>query len=268
MRVAIQGEPGSFHHIAALEWFPQDITTVCGDTFPEVFGLLNRHEADAAIIAIENSLYGSINEVYDLIEAHQYPIVGEVHLRIEQQLISRAPSLDTITHVFSHPVALAQCQNWLDLHLPHAQRIETYDTAAAVASVAHADNSHAAIAGRETATIHNMPIIAENIEDNSQNYTRFLVIQPGGVVPPDADRTSLVLVTNHTPGALASILTIFADAEINLSKLQSRPIPGSPWKYRFYVVLDIAGDTLHHTLRHIKPLTQSLTILGEYKHNL
>ena len=112
MRIAIQGEKASFHDAAARQWFGDDITQVACESFGEVFGVLNRHEADAAVVAIENSLYGGINQVYDLIESHGYPIVGEVHLPVHQQLIGRRGA--TITHVYSHPVALAQCADFLD----------------------------------------------------------------------------------------------------------------------------------------------------------
>ena len=247
MRIAIQGDTASFHHIAAMEWRGDDAAIVPCETFDDVFGALNRHDAELGVVAIENSLYGGINHVYDLIEAHGYPIVGEIHLPIHQQLIG-TPSTP-VTHIYSHPVALAQCQEYLDAHYPEAIRIEYHDTAAAVA-------------------LHNMPIIAENIEDNPANFTRFLVIQPHGIAPTDANRTSLVITTNHTPGALAGVLSIFAQHDINLSKLQSRPIIGQLWRYRFYLVLDVAGGQLRAALKDIEPLTESLTILGEYRHNL
>ena len=269
MRIAIQGQLESFHHLAAKQWSSGDAAIVPADSFAEVFGLLNRHDADAAVIAIENSLYGSINEVYDLIESHRYPIVGEVHLRVEHQLITHARDTADITHVFSQSFALAQCAEFLDTHLAHAERIEYFDTAGAVEYIAtHGDSSAAAIASRGAAERYGVPILAKNIEDNPANFTRFLVIQPGAQPPADADRSSIVLVTDHTPGALAKVLAAIAGAGINLSKLQSRPIPGDPWKYRFYIVLDTAGAPLHRVIKQITPLTQSVTILGEYKHNL
>ncbi len=267
MRIAIQGEAGSFHELAAKQWFGEAAQMVACDTFDEVFGCINRHEADAGVVAIENSLYGGINRVYDLIESHGYPIIGEIHLPIHQQLIGL--SKEKITHIYSHPVALAQCAQYLDLHFPDVTRVEYHDTAAAVRMVKEKNNtSHAAIAGDQAASLYDMPILAENIEDNPANFTRFLIIQPGGQPPVDADRTSLVVTTNHTPGALAKVLTTLADANINLSKLQSRPIVGEPWKYRFYLVVDAAGPKLHQTLEDIKPLTNAITILGEYRHNL
>lgn len=267
MRIAIQGENASFHDIAARQWFGDDIALITCENFGDVFGSLNRYEADAAVVAIENSLYGGINQVYDLIESHGYPIVGEVHLPVHQQLIGHPNS--TITHIYSHPVALAQCQNFLDTHYPKAQRIEYHDTAGAVQFISQStNNGYAAIANQEAAKLYDMAILAENIEDNPANFTRFLILQPGGKIPPDANRTSIVLTTSHTPGSLARVLTILAEASINLSKLQSRPIIGTPWQYRFYLVLDVAGEQLHAVLKDIKPLTEKLTILGEYKHNL
>lgn len=267
MRIAIQGEKASFHDAAVQTWFAGATTLVPCETFPEVFGSLNRLEADVAIVAIENSLYGGINQVYDLIESHGYPIVGEIHLPIHHQLIG-TPNAE-ITHIYSHPVALAQCEDYLETHYPNAEKIEYYDTAAAVEFIkSKADPSFAAIASREAAELHDMPVLRENIEDNPANFTRFLVIQPDGKPPKDADRTSLVITTNHTPGALAKVLTVFADMNINLSKLQSRPIIGQPWKYRFYLVLDTAGEELLAAMKAIKPLTDTVTILGEYRHNL
>lgn len=266
MRIAIQGEKGSFHDEAARRWFGEDITLIPGETFGDVFESVRRGDADAIVVAIENSLYGGINQVYDLIESYEYPIIGEIHLPIHQQLIG-TPGIE-ITHIYSHPVALAQCENYLDIHYPNAQRIEYHDTAAAVEFIAKNGDDHwAAIASKTAAELHAMPILASNIEDNPANFTRFLVLQPHTSAPTDADRTSLVLTTNHTPGALAKVLTILADSNINLSKLQSRPIIGSPWKYRFYLVLDVAGPTLHQALSELREYTQSLTILGEYRHD-
>ena len=268
MRVAIQGELASFHDSAAREWSGDTITPVCCDSFSEVFGSLNRYESDAAVVAIENSLYGSINQVYDLIESHSYPIVGEVHLPIHQQFIALAPRTD-ITHIYSHPVALAQCEAYLDTHYPNAERVEFPDTAGAVRHIRElGDPKRAAIASDTAAKMHSVPIIDQNIEDNPANVTRFLVLQPGGTPPADANRTSLVLTTDHTPGSLARILNILAERGINLSKLQSRPIIGKPWHYKFYLVLDTAGQPLHDALAQIRPHTASLTVLGEYRSQL
>ena len=148
-------------------------------------------------------------------------------------------------------------------------RIEFHDTAGAVRFIQEAaQSSYAAIANQEAAALYGLSVIHSNIEDNAANFTRFLIIQPRGDVPKNANRSSLVLTTHHTPGALARVLTILAERNINLSKLQSRPIVGKPWHYRFYLVLDIAGEPLHSALTKIKPHVSSLTILGEYNSQL
>ena len=271
MRVAIQGDIASFHHQAAKKWYGADVEIVPAESFSETFGLAARHEADSLIVAIENSLYGSIHQVYDLLEAYRFPIVGEVHLRIHHQLITLSPSVEKaeIKQIYSHPVALAQCENYLDANYAEAERLEYHDTAAAVEFIKSQNNpSLAAVASVEAAELHGLHITEHNIEDNKANFTRFLVAEPNSQPPRDADRTSLVLVTDHTPGALARILTIIADNGVDLSKLQSRPITGKPWNYRFYLVVDTAGDLMKHISREIKPYVRDLTILGEYKHNL
>lgn len=264
MRIAIQGELDSFHDIAARQWFGDDIEIVPAESFPEVFRLVEAGQADQALVAIENTLYGSINQVYDLIERYAYPIIGEINLPIHHQLIG-TPN-QTINSIYSHPVALAQCENYLDENYPNAKRIEYHDTSASVTYVKQLNDPHSAsIASLASAKRHNMSIIDQNIEDNPENFTRFLAIKPGGTPPLDANRASIVITTSHQPGALAKILTIFADMDINLSKLQSRPIIGRPWNYRFYLVLDTAGDEFNQAIDKITPLTNSLTVLGEYK---
>lgn len=266
MRVAIQGEIASFHHTAASQWFGGTVEFVPCDTFSGVFKAIDSGQADAGVVAIENTLTGSINPVYDLLEKYAYPIIGEIHLPIRQNLIGTFGA--DVTHIYSHPVALAQCEAYLDKNFPDAARIEHHDTAGAVQFIANEKNPHfAAIASTEAAAHYGVPVLAKNIEDNQANFTRFLVVKPGSTPPEDADRTSLVMTTSHTPGALAEILTILATENINLSKLQSRPIVGLPWQYRFYLVLDTAGAPLHAALAKITPLTRSLTVLGEYRHD-
>jgi prephenate dehydratase len=269
MRVAIQGQLGSFHHQVAKQWFGNDVQILPAETFSEVFGMLNRHETTLAIVAIENSLYGSINEVYDLIESHNYPIVGEIYLRIEQQLVALPDAKTTdITHVYSHPVALAQCENYLDTHFPNAERIEHHDTAGSVEFVKNSnDKSMAAIAGRVAAQTYNLPILCENIEDNKANFTRFLVIDTNAKPVVHADKASLVIQTNHQPGALANVLAAFADRGVNLTKLQSRPIIGKAWRYKFYIDVETGGEQLKHLLDGIRANGTTVTILGQYQAN-
>lgn len=268
MKIAIQGELGSFHHEAAQRYYSAPLDIIACESFSEVFGTLNRHDAEAAVIAIENSLYGSINEVYDLIESHCYPVVGEVYLRVEQQLIGLPDAtLSGITHVYSHPVALAQCEHFLETNLPNAQQVAYHDTAAAAEYIAQQANpAFAAIASRAAASLHGMPILRETIEDNNANYTRFMVVErQGRPATRQSDKASLVVETNHKPGALAQILTIFADAGVNISKLQSRPIIGEVWRYRFYIDVETAGQGLHALIGQCRSHGAKVTVLGEYQ---
>lgn len=267
VQVAIQGQSGSFHHQVATQWFGKDVQILPAETFDEVFGMLNRHETTKAIVAIENSLYGSINEVYDLIESHRYPIVGEVYLRIEQQLIALPNAKpEDITHIYSHPVALAQCEHYLDTHFPNAERIEHHDTAASVEFIKNKnDVSMAAIAGQVAASLYGLPILAKNIEDNKANYTRFLILDASPSALTDTNKASLVVQTDHTPGALAGVLMTFANAGVNLSKLQSRPIIGKVWQYRFYIDVETSGKKLYSLMRAIEQNGTSVTLLGEYR---
>lgn len=264
MRVAIQGEAGSFHHEAAKKWFGQDVEIIPAETFKEVFVTLEQGEAETAIVAVENSLYGSINDVLDLLEENRIPIVGEIFLRIEQQLIALpGAQLADIERVYSHPVALAQCEEFLDKHLPNAERIEYHDTAASVEFIKElGDPGTAAIAGHGAAELHGLPILTKNIEDDKANFTRFLVLDPAGNTAKTINKISLILTTNHTPGALAAALAAFADTNANLTKLQSRPIVGKPWKYKFYIDVEISGEQFAVVKKTIEKDGAQITVLG------
>ena len=267
MRVAIQGEAGSFHHQAAILWFNKnDPTIIAKETFTQTIATLRDDEADQAIIAVENTLYGSINEVLDLIETNPYPIVGEIFLHIQQQLIS-LPDIRAkdIKRIYSHPVALAQCEQYLDKHFPDAERIEHHDTAASVRFIKEQnDPQAAAIAGIEAAKLYQLPILRQNIQDNQENYTRFLVLDPQGALPAKPNKSSLVLITDHTAGSLSYALTVFAEANVNLAKLQSRPIVGNPWRYKFYIDVETAGKKLYDLISKIEANNATVKILGEY----
>ena len=270
MIVAIQGELGSFHHAAAQVYFGDTVTIMPCDSFSAVFDTLSRHEADIALVAIENSLYGSINEVYDLIEKHRYPLTGEVFLRIEQQLIGLpGASLSDITAIYSHPVALAQCEQYLDSNFPGAKRISYHDTAAAVEYVSNKQNPHiAAIASRAAASLHNLSVLDSNIEDNKTNYTRFVAISRTASKKNDAhNKASLVLETDHQPGSLAKILSIFSARGINMTKLQSRPIIGEAWTYRFYIDIEITPSALESLLPEVAKFGADCHVLGTYASN-
>lgn len=267
MKIAIQGELGSFHHIASVAFYGDGHTYVSGDTFDAVFARLQDKTADVAVVAIENSLFGSIPAVYDLLLKHGYPIVGEISERIHQNLISYpGVSLADISSVYSHPIALAQCANFLDDRLPYAERLEHHDTAAAVAYIKEKNlRISAAIASSKAADMHGMHIIAEKIEDEELNYTRFLVIDPVATTPPGANKASLVLTTTHEPGALYAALGVFAEAGCNLTKLQSRPIIGKVWKYQFFIDVEVSPDTLKEVTQKLQSAGCKVINLGCYK---
>ncbi len=265
MLVAIQGQAGSFHEQVARQWYESSVEIVPCTTFGEVFDAYADGEADAIVTAVENTIYGSINEVYQRIEACDAPIVGEVKLAIEQMLVTQPGiTLSDITEVYSHPVALAQCRSWLKQHLPQAECIEFFDTAGAVEFIKAEKGRHmAAIAGEQAAVLYDMPILKRSIQDSTDNITRFLILEPTKT-PKNANRASLVVTTSHKPGALVEVLQVFAAAGINLAKLQSQPIVGEPWHYKFFMVVDCAGEALRRVVSEIEKSDHQVTLLGEY----
>lgn len=266
MNIAIQGQAGSFHEQVAALWFKNNYDIVPCTTFTDVFNAYETGEADAIVCAVENTIYGSINEVYQLIEDCPAPIVGEVKLQINQQLIARSDAnRNTITEIYSHPVALAQCRDYLTAHYPNAELIEYFDTAGAVEFVKSLNtNTAAAVAGAQAATLYGLPVIARDIQDNEHNHTRFLILQDTDT-DPGSNRAALVVTTTHKPGALADVLNVFAQNGINLEKLQSQPIIGKPWEYKFYIVVDCAGAQLRDVVAQIEKSDHEVTLLGEYK---
>ena len=268
-RVSIQGQEASFHAIAAKNYFGNGVSFVPCETFAETFGALKSGKAEAGVVAIENSLFGSINEVYDLLLNSGFWISGEIYLRVKQCLIG-LPEADIkhIKEVHSHPVALAQCEEYLDKVLPSAERFEHHDTAGSVESVKNwADPAKAAIASAEAAKLHGMKVLADEIETNKQNYTRFVVIEPKETTNKQADKTSLILGTDHKPGALYNALGAFAKHGINLTKLQSRPIAGQAWHYMFYIDIDIGtkDSEFKEVLEELNSQNCETTVLGSYR---
>jgi prephenate dehydratase len=269
MRIAIQGTAGAFHEFAARKWAGDiPIDFVYCDTFRAVFKALDEGKADKAVSAIENSLYGSINDVYDLLQKYHFAITGEIMLHIHQQLIGfPGASLKDITEVYSQDVALAQCEDFLAAKLSNATPFEHHDTAASVELVKNkGDAKLAAIASRFSAHYYGLPILAENIEDNPQNYTRFVVLEKNTRSTPGADKTSIILTTDHTPGALYRALGVFAHYGVNLTAAHSRPIPEKAWRHKFYLDVDVTGDILQAAVTTLKEQGASVTILGQYKH--
>lgn len=268
MYVAIQGVEGSFHDLVAHRWFGSTpIELVSCRTFTGVFDAIESGAAETGVVAIENSLYGSISEVYDLLLARGFSIVGELPERIHQQLIGFADAkLAEVTHVYSHPVALNQCTTWLETNLPTAERIEHHDTADAVRMIKELNDMHSvAIASHRAAQLHDLEILQENIEDEATNFTRFLIIEREKRSIEMADKASLVLRTDHTPGALYRALGVFAEFGLNLTKLQSRPIRGRVWHYQFFIDVNASPEVLEQAIVRLKEEGCETTALGCYR---
>ena len=270
MTIAIQGGAASFHDIAARYYFGATHQRIFCDTFAQLFDALLQEDADIAVCAIENSLYGSITDVYDLLQQNQgIHIIGEIYLRIEQCLIgAKNASLADVTEVHSHPVALAQCEVYLDGFLPAAKRVESHDTADSVRMVQQQASPHiAAIAGAQAAKLYDLPILARSIETNKQNYTRFVILSKKLAPTHDANKTSLIITTTHQPGALQAALQAFAEHGINLSKLQSRPIIGKAWHYMFYVDVEVGvrSQAFHQAIASLEQQNCRVDILGSYE---
>jgi prephenate dehydratase len=268
MRIAIQGEPGSFSHEAALK-LVSDAVIVPFALSAEVFAALSRGDVEAAVVPIENSIAGSVSEHFDLLLAHDVQVERETRLLIRHNLIGISGSaLDHIDRVFSHPVALAQCRRFLAQH-PRMESFAFYDTAGSVKQLVHLRDRHAAaIASEAAAYYYGAQILAANIEDNPENYTRFFLVRRSSkvVCPPDANKISLAFSVENRPGSLASALNELATLSTNLTKIESRPVQGKPWEYIFYVDCQILHpEEGERAIETLKPHCAMVKSLGCYK---
>ena len=266
-RAAFLGETGTFSHKACTQYFGTEVTAVPTSSFRHIFDAVRNGEVDFGVVPLENSLTGSIHENYDLLLEYDFRIIGEITLRIMHHLIARPEAkIETIKRVFSHPQVFQQCRQFLEQH-PGWELVSARDTATAVRRIKEGGlPTDAAIAGKEAARIHGMAVIQEAIETNPRNYTRFVVISTGQLENGPRRKTSLVYSTGNQPGALYETLRIFAEKGINLVKLESRPIPGKPWEYMFYVDLeaDIESPSFKSVLDELEKRTDYLRILGSY----
>jgi prephenate dehydratase len=268
--VAIQGEKGAFSHQAAVSILGSDIELRPRPTFDGLFEAAVSGEADRAVVPIENSLAGSIHENYDRLRARPLHIVGEIQLRIVHCLIGRPGSrVEAIERVASHPVALAQCRRFF-ADRPRVEEIAAYDTAGSVLELMRDGRpTHAAIASSLAAQIYGGEILMQGIEDDPQNYTRFLVLarEPGPIEA--ATKTSIVFTLENRPGALYLALGAFATRGVDLSKIESRPLRGRPWEYEFH--LDVMGDprgTAGTAIEELRGLSREFRVLGAYPDGL
>jgi len=265
MKVAIQGELGSFSHEAAGKMLPRATVVPCARS-AEVFDRVEHASANAAVIPIENSLAGSVAEHFDLLLARELFVHGEFHLRIRHNLIALpGVTLQKVRRVFSHPVALDQCRNFFRSY-PEVQAIPFYDTAGSVRHVI-SEKMHdaAAIAPKQAAGQYDGRILLAGIEDDQQNYTRFLLIDKSRKIGRGANKTSIAFALKNVPGALFKALSVFALRDISLSKVESRPMRGHPWEYVFFVDL-LRGDDepARNALRHLAEIAEFVKVLGVY----
>lgn len=268
-KISIQGFEGSFHQVAAQQFFGNDVEIICCATFREVVKIAaDKNKSDGGIMAIENSLAGSILPNYNLLQKSHLKIVGEIYLHIKQNLlINPGVKLEDIREVHSHPMALLQCSDYLEKY--NWKLIETEDTALSAKHVHQHRSKHiAAIASKLAAELYQLNIVAPNIHTLKNNYTRFLVLETPESAKDinDANKASVNFQTDHSKGSLAKVLTKISDGDINLSKLQSLPIPGSDWKYSFHADLEFSNlDQFYKVIKNIQPLTEALRIYGVYK---
>ncbi|MBL7697671.1 MAG: prephenate dehydratase [Chitinophagaceae bacterium] len=269
VKVSIQGYEGSFHQAAALHFFGKQVEVIPCATFREVVKIAaNPKESNGGVMAIENSIAGSILPNYNLLQKSNLTIVGEVYLHIRQHLlVNPGVTLEDIREVHSHHMAIQQCLEYLDKF--NWKLVETEDTALSAKLVHQHKSKHiAAIASRLAAELFGLDIIGPNIHTMKNNYTRFLVLEPAkeSDVADDANKASVNFHTDHSKGSLARVLTKIADEGINLSKLQSFPIPGSDWQYSFHADMEFDNvQQFEKVIEKIRPVTEGLKVYGVYK---
>lgn len=269
---AIQGYEGSFHQEATRKFFGKDAGVIPCASFRDVVRIAgNKKESDGGVMAIENSIAGSILPNYHLLQRSNLTIAGEVYLHIRQNLlVNPGVRLEDIREVHSHTMALQQCHDFLDKY--KWKLVETDDTALSAKHIHQHKSKHiGAIASKLAAELFDLEIIAPNIHTLKNNYTRFLVLkrEDTGTIIENADKASVNFHTDHSKGSLAKVLTKIAEGGINLSKLQSFPIPGSDFKYSFHADMEFDSiDQFNDVIKTIKPLTAELKIYGVYKRGI
>jgi len=266
LRIAYQGELGAFSEAAARRVHAEADLVPCR-SFEEVFSAVDAGPASYGVLPIENSIGGSIHRNYDLLVEHQLPIVGEVELIVAHQLLALPGStLPSLKRIYSHPQALAQCERFLRT-LTGVEIIATYDTAGSAKLVAGERlTDAAAIASARAGEVFGLVPLADGIQDYDDNITRFIVIGRLPIDAAPADKTTVVFTVPNAPGALFKALSVFSLRDVDLTKLESRPIPGRPWEYLFYVDVASARDELRcaRALAHLAEFAPMLRVLGSY----
>ena len=275
-RIAYQGIPGSFSYLAARAFFGEEQNWRGTSYFREIFELIRDKHVDSGIIPVENSLAGSVYENYDLLARHDLTVTGEYYLKIEHHLlalpqsgsIAIADQIRDIRQVLSHPKALEQCGEFFRKH-PWIEQIAYSDTARAAQFIA-AEGNHqtAAIASRQAAELYGLQVLVTNLEDNQQNYTRFLIISKNALEARATNKCSITFTVSHNPGSLFKALEVLAKSNLNLTKLESRPIIGKPFEYVFYVDFEFESGTqasICPILEEFQRHTIELKVLGYYR---
>jgi len=266
VRIAFQGESGAYSEAAALRYSEHTDVLAC-ESFEQVFDAVASARASHGILPVENSIGGSIHRNYDLLLEHDLPIVGEVQLPITHNLMALPGSaLSSIRRIYSHPQALAQCERFLR-SLPEVAAEATYDTAGSAKLVRDRQlTDAAAIASERAAQVFGLEILKAEVQDFSDNITRFLVVSRSAEPDLPADKTTVVFSLPNEPGSLFKALSVFALREIDLTKIESRPIRGRPWEYLFYVDLPVARHDLRcaRALVHLAEFARSMRTLGSY----
>lgn len=275
LRVAIQGVAGCFHDAAARDYFAgsgHEVTTIGFDSFADLFEAVHYDASLLGIVAIENTIAGSLLGNHELLRSSDVRIIGECRERISHVLCTLpGTTMQDISEVHSHPMALMQCEQWLRRH-PQMKMVESFDTAGSAREIAENGlRGHAAVCGKLAAELYGLDILAEGIETNKRNFTRFLLVadplRAGEVAPPRSkvDKASIVFTLPHTKGALSRVLSILSFYDMNLSKIQSTPIIGREWEYRFYVDLTFDDAVRYHqAINAVRPLMNDYKLLGEY----
>lgn len=272
--VTIQGVAGCFHDAAARDYFKEEeITTLPCETFQDMFDTLSMDASLIGIMAIENTIAGSLLQNHELLRQSNLRIIGEYKMRISHVLCALpGQTIEDLTEVNSHPMALMQCEQFLLRH-KNLKMIEKFDTAGSAKEIAENNlNGHAAVCGEYAANLYGLTILENGIETNKRNFTRFLVLADPllaaeiGPKESEINKSSVVFTLPHTNGALSKVLTILSFYDINLSKIQSMPIIGREWEYRFYIDLTFESIVRYHqAIDAIRPLINDFKVLGEYK---
>ena len=272
-KVTIQGVAGCFHDAAAHLYFKgEEVETIPCESFPAMFDTLATDASLLGIVAVENTIAGPLLQNHELLRQSNLRIIGELKLRISHVLCALpGQTIDSLTEGNSHPMALMQCEQYLRRH-PNLKVVERFDTAGSAEEIARDGLiGHAAVCGEYAAELYGLHILERGIETNKRNFTRFLIVADPlvaaeiGPNEKDIDKASIVFTLPHTQGALSKILTVLSFYDVNLSKIQSTPIVGREWEYRFYV--DLTFDSIlrfHQAIDAVRPLSRDLTILGEY----